>query len=137
MKTFLYRTSGTLTGTIERNNVGLAQAYLTHDDMTQYLDDSIAPVIAHIQWNLLADGHNYNITAVAIRELTKDEQRVLSEWCSGQNSDGLGEGFEQQEFAETSCEGCDDCSEWDGCESGWSMISFDWETNKLPWTLIV
>ena len=35
------------------------------------------------------------------RELTEQELEKLSDWISGQNSDGLGEGFEQQDFAES------------------------------------
>lgn len=135
-----YRTSGTLTGTIEPENVGVAQEYLTSDDMTQYIDDSIASAVFHVAWNLHADGHNYHIDAFCVRELTQDEQRVLSEWCSGQNSDGLGEGFEQQDFAwntEGECGDCEGCSEGYECDDeGGSMISFDWQKNELPWTLV-
>lgn len=128
--TAIYRTTGTLTGTIEDDNVKAAQEYLTADDMTQYLDEPLRSAIVRIEWHLHSDGHNYHVEAIAHRELTEDELRALSEWVSGQNSDGLGEGFEQQEFAEIEPEDEDE----DGY--GWSMISFDWKTNKLPWTRI-
>ena len=137
--TAIYRTTGTLTGTIEAENVSAAQAYLTEYDMTQFVDDSIKPAIARIEWNLHADGHNYHVEAICHRELTADEQRVLSEWVSGQNSDGLGEGFEQQEFAWVE----EGDPHWDPRSEEWYedsdgyMISFDWKTNKLPWTRVV
>lgn len=136
MTVAIYRTQGELTGTIEAENVPLAQAYLTQDDMTQYVDGSIKPAIARIEWNLHADGHHYHVEAVCHRELTQDELRVLSEWVSGQNSDGLGEGFEQQEFAEITTE---DANYFDDDETDeeYSMVSFDWKTNKLPWTRVV
>ena len=152
----LYRTSGVLTGTIEAENVAQAQAYLTDDDMTQYLDKECGP-IEHIEWKLEADGHNWSVTAYTQRELTDDELKALSSWISGQNSDGLGESFEQQDFAwdqepaeEQDCSYCHgrgtvtefvdeeltekDCEECDGSgyfeeQDDGRMISFDWETN--------
>lgn len=140
MTTVKYRTTGTLTGTIDRENVGEAQAYLTEDDMAKYLDPPLEGVIAVLQWNLHADGHNYHIDAYALRELTDEELVLLSQECSGQNSDGLGESFEQQDFAweEDECDEDDDCPggcEGYGCESG-RMIHFDWESNELPWSRI-
>jgi hypothetical protein len=130
----IYQTTGTLTGTIERENVALAQEYLTSDDMTQFLEGSLAAKIKRIRWNLHSDGHGYHVEAIARKRLTKAELKELAEWVSGQNSDGLGEGFEQQSFAEDH-EG--ECGECDGCENGYScdddyagMISFDWKTNR-------
>lgn len=133
----VYRTTGTLTGTIEAERVTEAQDFLTEDSMAQYMDESIADVIEFIEWRLNSDGHRYAVTAHATRKLTKDEQRVLSEWVSGQNSDGLGESFEQQDFA-WNPEDCGECdNDFYGCECGQgSMISFDWQTNDLPWVKI-
>jgi hypothetical protein len=152
----VYRTKGVLTGTIEPENVAKADAYLREFDMTEFLDNGLALVVEHIEWKLDADGHNWNVTAFASRPLDTTELKELSSWVSGQNSDGLGESFEQQDFAETqddSEEDCPDCSGdgWtrelddDGddvqvdCErcdgSGileredYGMISFDWQTN--------
>jgi hypothetical protein len=122
----IYRSTGTLTGYIERESVSLAQAYLTDDDMTQFLDDSIKESIERVQWYLDSNGHDYYVEAIAKRELTDDELRVLAEWVSGQNSDGLGESFEQQSWAEQEGEDEDD----------WSMISFDWKTNDSKFTRI-
>lgn len=153
----LYRTNGHLTGTIQAENVAAAQAYLTQDDMTKYVapNAELEGVLEHVEWKLEGNGHDYSITAFATRELTEDELERLSSECSGQNSDGLGEGFEQQEFAEdegedeADCYNCngtgvvnddDDCPTCDGAgvferESG-RMISFDWKENKLPWTRV-
>jgi len=142
----LYETKGTLTGTIEPENILKAQAYLTDDDMTRYLtSDSDTPwakgVVELIRWNLSANGHDYTVTVFALRELTEGELKQLSSWVSGQNSDGLGEGFEQQEFAENhdgECGECWACEVGDACENDYAgMISFDWEKNKLPFAQVV
>lgn len=114
-----YRTTGSLTGTIPAEAVGLAQDYLTNDDMTQYLDDNRYPtlkdVIGHIRWHLNADGHTWYVEALAYRELTVVELEGLAQWVSGQNSDGLGEGFEQQDFCWVEEDEPDeDCSHCDG-----------------------
>lgn len=140
----IYKTQGTLTGTIEAENVGLAQAYLTQDDMTPYVhkhSDVPQPQdIEHIEWKLDGDGHKWEVTVFATRELSEPQLKELSSWVSGQNSDGLGEGFEQQEFAEGECGDCEGCIDaargWGGtCDEG-SMISFDWETNDCAFTRV-
>lgn len=135
-----YRTTGTLTGTIEPENVAQAMAYLVQDDMTQYLLDptwgeqELIGVVEHVRWQLNPDGHTWYVEALTTRELTEGENRALAQWVSGQNSDGLGEGFEQQDFAWNKCEGCEACDEnpWDDCGEG-VMTSFDWQTNELSW----
>jgi hypothetical protein len=134
----IYHTSGTLTDYIESENVELAQAYLREYDMTQFLDDSIKDAVERVQWTLEGDGHEWYVEAVAKRELTKDELRVLAEWVSGQNSDGLGEGFEQQAFAWLEDESPTD-NVWsdDYTEGEGHMCSFDWETNDCAFTRIV
>lgn len=107
-----YEMTGTLTAPLEEENVQAAQEYLTADAMEEYLDESLSAVKT-LTWQLLDDGYNYVVTAVASRNLTPAELKLLGEEVSGQNSDGLGEGFEQQNFAES--------------EDG--MVSFDWTTN--------
>lgn len=126
--TAIYHTKGTLTGTIDQDNVPAAQDYLTRDDMTQYVapNAGLDGVLVRIEWNLHSDGYNYHVEAVCDRELSDAELKQLSDEVSGQNSDGLGEGFEQQEFAEIEPDDEDD----------WSMISFDWETNKNEFTRV-
>lgn len=146
----IYRTKGVLTGTIEPDNVAKADNYLREFDMTEFLDENCGP-IEHIEWKLGPDGHQWNVTAFTRAPLTPDELKQLSEWVSGQNSDGLGESFEQQDFAEldnedeeTDCSQCDgsgvfgdddelDCTRCGGdgvvYHESFGMISFDWEKN--------
>ena len=136
----LYKTSGTLTGYIEQDNVARAQAYLRPEwDMAKIIDDhaELSGALEHITWDLDHDGHHWSVTAFTTRPLADDELKRLSDAVSGQNSDGLGEGFEQQDWA---WESGDDCGECDACRNAWGdscydaeqdgrMISFDWETN--------
>lgn len=144
--TAIYETRGQLTnGGIEPENVAKAQAYLTNDhngkplNMQQYLDPSLEAVIL-LRWFLDGNGLDYRVEAICSRELNDDELKALASEISGQNSDGLGEGFEQQDFAWNE-EGhdCDsDCDECDGygCEDGGVMVSFDWKTNDSTLTRI-
>ena len=139
----LYRTSGVLTGHIADENVAEAQAYLTQDDMTQYLDAELQGLVEHIEWRLEADGHSWSVTAFVpgYMGLSESHLKALSEWVSGQNSDGLGESFEQQDFAWETPDDCfcDDEDECDGymCrENGGRMTSFDWETNDCTFVRI-
>lgn len=105
------------------DNVGAADAYLSADDMTQYVDDPLRSKLERVEWKL-EDADGGVIVVEAKEELTQDELSELSAWISGQCSDGLGEGFEQQKFAEL-CEEDD----W-GEEEYVGMISFDWKSNK-------
>ncbi len=160
----VYETKGHLTGTIAPENVTAAQAYLTEPNMADYLDEPLKGVVLFQQWQLDANGHDYKVVAVTTRELTEDELKLLADNTSGQNSDGHGEGFEQQDFAwdedepyEEDCGYCSgrgtvtsyeneeledkDCEECDGAgtfESGEDghMISFDWQTNDSKYVLV-
>ena len=78
-----------------------------------------------VTWDLIND-HEWEVTVIADHPLPIEQLKALSEWISGQNSDGLGEGFEQQPFAEHEDEEDED-------EVVYHMSSFDWETN--PCTL--
>ncbi len=118
--TSTYTTSGTLTNPV--NDLDSARAYLAEDDMTQYAPAGLP--IHDVRWDLLDEG-SWKVTVVTDRELTEAESAEISEWISGQNSDGLGEGFEQQPFAEH-CE----YDRWGNMdEDSYVMSSFDWETN--------
>lgn len=127
--TNIYSTSGTLTNSVQ--DLADAQAYLSQDDMTQYIDASLVGVVVDINWSL-TDDFSWKVTVVTVRELTDVESASLSEWISGQNSDGLGEGFEQQPFAE--CYERDSYGDID--EDSYSMASFDWQTNDCKLTLV-
>lgn len=80
------------------NDFDAAQAYLSDDDMTQYLPDELKEPISSVEWQL-DDDETGRVVVKTNRELTEDEAQSLKDWIDGQNSDGLGEGFEQQEFA--------------------------------------
>jgi len=141
-----YETKGHLTDQIPADRIADAQAYLLggHEgeplNMEQYLDEPLRKIVVDLRWELSADGYNYTVRATCKRPLTDDEQRALSLEVSGQNSDGHGENFEQQDFAwleDGECGECDGCINWDSCddETG-KMISFDWQENELPWTRV-
>lgn len=154
----IYQTKGNLTDYISIENVQQANDYLQADDMTQYLDDPLEAVIERVQWHLHSDGNKYHVEAYASRELTEDELKQLADWVSGQNSDGLGEGFEQQDFAwisdaydgDEECINCmgsgsvndEECISCYGAgyleadtENG-QMCSFDWKTNDSTFTRV-
>lgn len=130
-----YRTGGSLTEPVTDLEAG--RKYLKAEDMggmTQFVKHAsytgLEEVVHHIEWDLLDEG-TWQVTVITHRALTDEESTALSEWISGQNSDGLGEGFEQQPFAEHDNEYDD---EYD--EEGWSMSSFDWQVNNCLLTLI-
>ena len=114
--------------TAEVKDFDAAYRYLTIDDMTGYLHDAEVPgsdKVVSIEWILEDESSGY-IEVVASEELLLGEKKCISEWIKGQNSDGLGEGFEQQDWA------CYTEEEYD--EDGfyyddYIMASFDWETN--------
>ena len=80
------------------NDFDAAQSYLSDDDMTQYLPEELKGKISSAEW-VLDDDESGRVVIKATEELTPDETKALQDWIDGQNSDGLGEGFEQQEFA--------------------------------------
>lgn len=124
------------------NNLTDAQYYLTENDMTVYLKDDIKDEIfrnkiEHIEWNLRTENSGI-IKVITNDKLTDKESEFISEWISGQNSDGLGEGFEQQPFAyyiDNSWNNADPFD--DNYEEGdYIMASFDWQTNEYKLELI-
>jgi hypothetical protein len=82
-----------LTNPIDDDAIEAANEYLQSDDMTQFIDNDLKPIINSIKWNLDAVDSG-GIIVLANRELTRDESSRLSDWISGQCSDGLGEGFD-------------------------------------------
>ena len=60
--------------------------------------------------------------------LDKESLDAISDWVRGQASDGIGESFEQQDFAEYIDYSMED--EWgDIPDEAYSMASFDWDKN--------
>lgn len=116
-----------------------AREYLAKEDMTKYLIGSFGHSkgmetldpedIISIEWKLL-DNEDGKIILITTRELTDTESKAISRWISGQNSDGLGEGFEQQDFAMTRLS--DNSYDYDYAyeDEDVACSSFDWETNN-------
>ncbi len=134
-----YGTSFTLTNPV--NDYNAALDYLQADDMTQYLIDDLDYLglshlegkIKEIRW-VLEDEQSGYIVLYTTEPLAEEDLDKISEWISGQCSDGLGEGFEQQDFAsgedfeEYEYEDEDGETQTDYEEVN-TMASFDWETN--------
>ena len=100
---YLYDTNFKLNA--EVNDFDEASNYLTEDDMTVYLKDdndipiSVREAVVHIEWELI--GNDYGkVHLTTTRKLDEKELEYISDCVKGQNSDGLGEGFEQQDFAD-------------------------------------
>ena len=81
-------------------------AYQGNDsDMAKYFDEYYSATAAkkakHIEWGFEeANSRLYGRVDVYLtEELTANETEALKGWISGQNSDGLGEGFEQREIS--------------------------------------
>ncbi|MBR4623979.1 MAG: hypothetical protein IKO56_00410 [Alphaproteobacteria bacterium] len=122
-----------------------ANDYLQEDDMTKYLldslrNDKVTPEeiekVEDIYWTMTSNDTG-SIVLTANDKLLPATLDKISEWVSGQCSDGLGEGFEQQPFANYEDK---DGDYYDGSEEEvepeWCMASFDWETNKYKFTQV-
>ena len=120
-------------------DVEAAREYLTSDDMTVFLKQDrrtadVSEHVAHIEWQL-DDEISGRIILYTSAELTEEELAVISDWVSGQNSDGLGEGFEQQNFANYRDDDYYDDDE-ESYDDEWVMASFDWQTNDYIFTKV-
>lgn len=67
-------------------------------DMAEYLPEELGGKIASVVWSVDELHGNLvgKIDCTVTGELTEAEIECLKEWIIGQNSDGLGEGFEQR-----------------------------------------
>lgn len=132
---YKYRTYFKLTAPVK--DIDSAQSYLSEDDMTKYLlTDSRSPIsltkkVTNIEW-ILKDEISGYIELESTKTLSEIELEIVSEWVSGQNSDGIGEGFEQQNFAYYPN---DDYDEED-LDNDYIMASFDWKTNKYKFEIM-
>ena len=109
----IYRTEFTLSAPV--TSIDEANAYLQDDEMAKYLIDnlhddrentpetvlaSISPEnIVALTWTMV-DEKSGHIDLETNKALSPEQLYAVSQFVSGQNSDGLGEGFEQQSFAE-------------------------------------
>ena len=99
MEKYLYRTYFDLSDNIPDEHWMEARKYLDEDNMANYLPDELSEKVILIQYDLITNNKGFiNIISNAL--LTQEELIELKNELDGQNSDGLGEGFEQQEFAE-------------------------------------
>ena len=73
----------------------MAMYFWTHD---QKVNDSIRSKLLTCEWGLASIGPSLygQVEVTATEPFTEKEVRAMKEWISGQNSDGLGEGFEQR-----------------------------------------
>ena len=120
------------------NDLHAAKEWLKFDDMTPYLirwltscnRESTANKIIYIEWELKSS--DYGIIELGTRHaLSQKELDIISDWVSGQNSDGLGETFEQMDFAEE-----EDINEYGEPTDYVLRSSFDWETNDYRFKLL-
>lgn len=130
----LYKANFNLNIQVSDNCFEEARNYLLEDNMTKYLLETLnlTPIVntpklsnlkdkvIEIRWELNKEDKG-NIMLTTKEPLCKEELTYLSNWVSGQNSDGLGEGFGQQPFFLI--------SEGENHPVG----VFDWETNKYNW----
>lgn len=120
-----------------------AQAYLEEDNMLYYFDnEEIKRKLRSIKWHLVDCGSGY-IEVIANEELSENELEEISEYIKGQNSDGIGESFEQQDFASYDAALLNDRGEIDDSllydddyEEDWVMASFDWNSNYYVLELV-
>ena len=73
------------------------------EDMTEYFDDGeLKEKIHGIFWNIVVINEELVGKVVVLiddnQNLSKDEIEEIKDFIEGQNSDGLGEGFEQREI---------------------------------------
>lgn len=98
---------------------GAASAFLDRE-MSEFYDGDAADKIKSIKWTL--EGTDGGCVIVETSdELSDDERKDVSAWIKGQCSDGIGESFEQRDFAEVYDEFAETCL---------GMLSFDWESNN-------
>lgn len=100
--------------TLEVEDLGVANEYLQCDDMTFYLKDSLSYEKAHhpgyrdgvptdpdnivkIRWSMV-DPIEGVVELKTVNALTDSEKEYIEDWIHGQCTDGLGEGFVQQDF---------------------------------------
>jgi hypothetical protein len=144
MKNIYYKTNFNLKCPVL--NIQEADDYLRKDDMTKYLLDDLRShstaspeeigKIEEIYWTM-NDRDSGSVVLVANDRLLPATLSKISEWVSGQCSDGLGEDFEQQPFASYQDKYggyYDDDDNW--VDADYCMASFDYNTNDYKFTQV-
>lgn len=84
------------------NDLEEAQSYLSSDDMTTYLiddaEDRLKSIITKIEWIQDTNISGY-IELQTNNHLSEEDLDWIRDWIDGQNSDGLGSGYSEQDFA--------------------------------------
>ncbi len=135
---YVYRTKFSLEASV--NDFEAARDYLKQDEMKPYLkndkrcsEETYSKIIS-IDWILKDESSGY-IELKTESELTTDELDKISSWVRGQNSDGIGAGFSEQEFACYEDEGLTGY-EGDNWDNEYVMASFDWQSNEYKFELV-
>jgi hypothetical protein len=89
-----------LSAPIKEEDFEEAFNYLVEDDMADYIDDDELRKDIISMHYVLTQSDRGTVFIIAKRELTEQELEILKQELEGQNSDGLGEGFCSQDFAE-------------------------------------
>ena len=132
----IYRTSFNLIAPV--CDLEEAQRYLQENNISRYLkfsrlSEDTLDKIDNIEWILQTENSGY-IELTTSAPLTEQELSIVSDWVAGQNSDGLGEGFEQQEFA---CYSDTDYADYESeTTDRFVVASFDWKHNDYKFELI-
>ena len=103
-----------------------AYHYLEEDDMLKYYDGPGKEKLKCIDW-CLTSSWQYSSGFILVdtyEELTEEESSAISRYIRGQNSDGLGEGFEQTFYYLSDYETDDDGNPVE------KMCCFDWYENE-------
>ena len=79
---------------VNEDEIWGAAEYLARENMARYYDGKARDHIESIRWRLVSFDDGY-VETVTTQALTDDELDELWSFIEGQNSDGLGEGFEQ------------------------------------------
>ena len=115
-------------------NLEEAQKYLTEDDMTRYMqyDSRTSDLFSRIDKIefILKTEKSGKIKLTTNEDLTEQELLRITDWVKGQLSDGLGEGFIQQDFA---CYEPKDALIYDynGIEQGFVVADFDFSDDFI------
>lgn len=109
------------------NDLEAAREYLAEEDMTEALAEQhpeLREKVSFVEWKL-KDEMSGVIRVETMNPLTEGESETISDWISAQCSDGIGEGFEQQDFATERFEEAEE-----DYDAEPQMASFDWDINS-------